>query len=230
MDPHEVNKFETMASRWWDPEGEFKPLHLINPIRLQYIESSSKSLSDKTILDIGCGGGLLSESMALKGSTVTGIDAGEAPLNVARLHAMRHQDLKLTYTCSTAEQYMQQHPATFDIVTCMEMLEHVPDPASVIQSCSELVKTGGDVYFSTLNRTPKAYMTSILCAEYILNMLPKGTHDYARFIRPSELCGWVREAGLDVVDIKGINYQPLNQTFILGNNTLVNYLLHARRQ
>ena len=244
IDPREVAKFEELASRWWDPHSEFKPLHDINPLRLGYIESrmlaaieshvragidSHAPLAGKRIVDVGCGGGILAESMALRGASVMGIDAGAAPLSVARLHLLE-SGAEVDYRQITAEQLVEQQPAAFDIVTCMEMLEHVPDPASVVAACARLVKPGGHVFFSTLNRTAKAYLLAIVGAEYLLNMLPKGTHDYGKFIRPSELANWVRPAGLTLHDLTGMTYNPLTRTYSLGSDIDVNYLAHCSRE
>lgn len=222
IDRREVAKFEALSSRWWDPHSEFKPLHDINPLRLHYIDSHAP-LAGKRVVDVGCGGGILAEGMALRGASVVGIDAGAAPLSVARLHLLE-SGAEVDYRQITAEALADQQPAGFDIVTCMEMLEHVPDPASVIAACARLVKPGGQVFFSTLNRTPKAYLLAIIGAEYLLNMLPKGTHDYGKFIRPSELANWARPAGLDVRDLTGMTYNPLTRTYSLGNDVDVNYL------
>ncbi len=240
IDPREVAKFEELASRWWDPHSEFKPLHDINPLRLGYIESrmlatidSRSPLAGRRVVDVGCGGGILAESMALRGAAVTGIDAGAAPLSVARLHLLE-SGAEVDYRQITAEQLADQQPAAFDIVTCMEMLEHVPDPASVVEACARLVKPGGHVFFSTLNRTPKAYLLAIIGAEYLLQLLPKGTHDYGKFIRPSELANWARPAGLELRDLTGMTYNPLTRTYSLGNalsNDIdVNYLAHCSRE
>lgn len=228
IDPREVAKFEELASRWWDPHSEFKPLHDINPLRLGYINSHAP-LAGKRVVDVGCGGGILAESMALRGAAVIGIDAGAAPLAVARLHLLE-SGAEVDYRQITAEQLADQQPATFDVVTCMEMLEHVPDPASVVAACARLVKPGGQVFFSTLNRTPKAYLLAIVGAEYLLNMLPKGTHDYGKFIRPSELANWMRAAGLTLHDLTGMTYNPLTRTYSLGNDIDVNYLAHCSRE
>jgi len=227
VDPNEVAKFEALASSWWDTEGESKPLHEINPLRLNFIESKCQ-LKNKNIIDVGCGGGILSESLKKNGGQVTGIDMGEMPLNIAKLHALE-AELTIDYQQITAEQKAEQDAAQFDVVTCMEMLEHVPDPVSVIKACSQLVKPGGDVFFSTLNRHPKAYLFAVVGAEYIMNMLPKGTHDYKRFIRPSEMASWCRQAGLEVSDITGLSYNPLTKTYALGDDVKVNYLIHCRR-
>lgn len=227
VDFTEINKFEELASRWWDPHSEFKPLHDINPLRVDYINRHAP-LDDKTVLDVGCGGGLLTEAMALKGARVTGIDMGEAPLNVARLH--RHESgVEVDYQKITAEQFAEQQPQGFDTVTCLEMLEHVPDPASVINACAQLVKPGGDVFFSTINRNPKAYLFAIIGAEYLLRLLPRGTHDFSKFIRPSELERWARQAGLDVQDITGMSYNPLTSSYSLGRDVDVNYLAWFRK-
>ena len=226
VDEDEIAKFERMANRWWDPNGEFKPLHDINPIRANYIDSLSP-VAEKTLIDVGCGGGILSEAMAQRGAKVTGLDMGEAPLEVARLHALE-SSLKIEYTQSTAEAHAEQNPAQYDIVTCLEMLEHVPTPSQTIRACSELVKPGGDVFFSTINRNPKAYGMAILGAEYLLKWLPKGTHDYKKFIRPSELAQWIRAAGLELKDVCGLVYNPLTKQFKLSAHDVdVNYIVHA---
>ena len=226
-DPSEVRKFEELASRWWDPHSEFKPLHDINPLRLQYIDDQV-GLDGKRILDVGCGGGILSESMAERGADVTGIDAGEAPLEVARLHLLE-SGLEIDYQQSTAEQMAELHAGQFDVVTCMEMLEHVPDPASVIDATARLLKPGGQAFYSTLNRTPLAFALGIVGAEHVLRLLPRGTHRYDRFIRPSELSAWLRRAGLEVRDITGLHYNPLTRSVMLGGNVAVNYLVHASK-
>jgi 2-polyprenyl-6-hydroxyphenyl methylase/3-demethylubiquinone-9 3-methyltransferase len=227
VDPNEVAKFDALASGWWDKEGESKPLHEINPLRLGYVEQRA-GLKNKQVIDVGCGGGILSEALTQSGADVTGIDMGKMALDVALLHSIE-AGLKINYQHITAEQKAQQSPAGFDVVTCMEMLEHVPDPVSVVKACSDLVKPGGDVFLSTLNRHPKAYLFAILGAEYIRKMLPKGTHDYTRFIRPSELARWCRQAGLEVVDITGMNYNLFTQDFKLGDDVTVNYLMHCRK-
>ncbi len=227
VDPNEVAKFEALATSWWDTEGESKPLHEINPLRLSFIESKCK-LNDKNIIDVGCGGGILSEALAISGAQVTGIDMGKRPLDIARLHALE-AELTIDYQQITAEQKAEQAAETFDVITCMEMLEHVPDPVSVIKACAQLVKPGGDVFFSTLNRHPKAYLFAVVGAEYLLNMLPKGTHDYKRFIRPSEMASWCRQAGLEVSDITGLSYNPLTKTYSLGEDVKVNYLMHCHK-
>jgi len=227
IDPVEIKKFEDLASRWWDKQGEFKPLHEMNPLRLNFINSGS-ALSGKTVCDIGCGGGILSESMATCGATVTGIDMGKAPLSVASLHAME-SDLDISYQQITAEDFAQQNPASFDVVTCMELLEHVPDPSSVIQACFDLVKPGGSVYFSTINRNPKAYLLAIVGAEYVMKMLPRGTHDYAKFIKPSELDEWARASSLRLERLSGVSYNPFTGLFSLSQDVTVNYMVHYKR-
>ena len=224
IDPAEIKKFEALASRWWDTQGEFKPLHDINPLRLNFIETGSP-LSGKRVLDVGCGGGILSESMAECGAIVTGTDMGKAPLSVARLHAME-SDLEIDYRQITVEALAATDANSFDIITCMELLEHVPDPFSVIQACSELVKTGGSIYFSTINRNPKSYLFAIIGAEYVMKMLPPGTHDYSKFIRPSELDIWCRQAGLDIVSIQGISYNPVTRMYRSGSDVTVNFMAH----
>lgn len=227
IDPVEIRKFEDLASRWWDRGGEFKPLHDINPIRLNFINTGSP-LQGKTVLDVGCGGGILSEAMARCGAKVTGIDMGKAPLSVARLHAME-EGLEIEYRQIPAEQLAAEQPQQYDVVTCMEMLEHVPDPGSIIQACHDLVKPGGSVYFSTINRNPKAYAMAIVGAEYIMKMLPRGTHDYSKFIRPSELDRWARNAALQLVDIAGISFNPFTRMFRQSQDVDVNYMSHYQR-
>ncbi|NOR43480.1 MAG: bifunctional 2-polyprenyl-6-hydroxyphenol methylase/3-demethylubiquinol 3-O-methyltransferase UbiG [Gammaproteobacteria bacterium] len=227
IDPAEIKKFEDLASRWWDKQGEFKPLHEMNPLRLNFINTGSP-LENKTVCDIGCGGGILSESMALYGATVTGSDMGKAPLSVARLHALE-SELDIDYRQITAEDMAEQEPATFDVITCMEMLEHVPDPASVISACFSLVKPGGSVYFSTINRNPKSYLFAIVGAEYVMKLLPRGTHDFAKFIKPSELDEWARLAGLELVNLKGISYNPFTSLFSQSQDVDVNYMVHYKR-
>ncbi|OUR64430.1 bifunctional 3-demethylubiquinol 3-O-methyltransferase/2-polyprenyl-6-hydroxyphenol methylase [Methylophaga sp. 42_25_T18] len=227
VDPAEVAKFDALASGWWDEEGESKPLHQLNPIRLSYIESRSQ-LDGKQAIDVGCGGGILTEALVKSGATATGIDMGEMALKIAKLHALE-AELKIDYQHVTAEEKAEQAAGQFDVVTCMEMLEHVPDPVAIIKACSELVKPGGDVFFSTLNRHPKAYLVAVLGAEYLMKMLPKGTHDYQRFIRPSEMAAWCRHARLEVTDITGLSYNPLNKSFKLSDDVKVNYLMHCRR-
>ncbi len=228
VDHVEVNKFEQLASRWWDPNSEFKPLHEINPLRLDYIDERV-GLSGKTVLDVGCGGGILSESMAARGAKVTGIDMGEAPLEVARLHLLESGE-HVDYRRIPAETLAEKSPGAFDVVTCMEMLEHVPDPASTIKACATLVKPGGQVFFSTINRNPKSYLFAIIGAEYVLKLLPKGTHDFAKFIRPSELARWIRDAGLDNQDITGLTYNPLTGIYKLNPRDIdVNYMVATTR-
>lgn len=228
VDPAEIAKFEDLANRWWDKQGEFKPLHEINPLRLQYIDQRV-GLAGKKVLDVGCGGGILAESMAQSGADVLGIDMGKAPLTVARLHAME-AEIDLEYRQVTVEELAEEMPGQFDAVTCMEMLEHVPDPASIIRACHKLVKPGGDVFMSTLNRNPKSFMFAVVGAEYILQMLPKGTHDYKKFIKPSELGTWSRAAGLELKDITGLSYNPLTKIYKLSSNDVsVNYMTHNIR-
>ncbi len=227
VDHNEIKKFAALAARWWDPHSEFKPLHEINPLRLNYIDRRA-ALSGKQVVDIGCGGGILSESMAQRGAKVLGIDMGEAPLAVARLH--RHESaVSVDYRQVTAEQLAAEQPATYDVVTCMEMLEHVPDPASVIRACATLVKPGGHVFFSTLNRNPKSFLFAIIGAEYVLNMLPKGTHEYRKFIKPSELDSWARAAQLHTRELTGMTYNPLTRRYSLGYDVAVNYLVHCQK-
>ena len=228
VDQQEIAKFDAVAERWWDLEGEFKPLHQLNPLRLEWITRYSGGLTGKSILDVGCGGGILAEAMALQGGVVTGVDMGREPLQVARLHALE-QGVEVKYQLSTAEALAESMPEHFEIVTCMEMLEHVPDPASVVNACARLCKPGGDLFFSTINRNAKAFMLAIVGAEYVLNMLPRGTHEYAKMIRPSELAGHCRSAGLDVLHTKGLEYNPLTRRYWLSANTSVNYLFATRR-
>ena len=224
-DQNELDKFSQLAHRWWDPKSEFKPLHEINPLRLDWIDQHA-GLSGKKVLDIGCGGGILSESMAQRGALVTGIDLSEKALGVARLHLLESGN-KVDYQKIAAEELAEQAAGSFDIVTCMEMLEHVPNPASTIAACAALVKPGGHVFFSTLNRNPKAYLLAVIGAEYILKMLPKGTHEYAKFIKPAELSRWAKSVQLEPDELIGMSYNPLNQHYSLGRNTDVNYLMHT---
>ena len=226
-DPLELDKFSALAHKWWDPNSEFKPLHEINPLRLDYIDHLA-SLDGKTVLDVGCGGGILAESMTGRGAAVTGIDLAEKSLKVAKLHLLE-SGASVDYQCIPVETLAAQHPASFDVVTCMEMLEHVPNPESVVRACAELVKPGGWVFFSTLNRNPKSYLFAIIGAEYVLNLLPRGTHDYARFIKPSELSRYARSAGLAVNDLVGMTYNPLTKVYKLEHDTAVNYTIACRR-
>jgi len=229
IDPAEIAKFEALAARWWDVNSEFKPLHDINPLRLRYIDERAHQIKDKKVLDVGCGGGILSESMARMGASVTAIDMGKAPLSVAKLHAME-TGVEIDYQLITVEQLAEQQAGTFDVVTCMEMLEHVPDPASIICACSRLVKPGGAIFFSTINRNPKAWLLAVVGAEYILDMLPKGTHDYNKFIKPSELDSSARQCDLQLHDITGMTYNPLTKTYKLGRDVDVNYMAHYTRE
>ena len=222
VDDLEIRKFEALAARWWDPDSEFKPLHEINPLRMSYI-SRKVNPAGKKVLDIGCGGGILAEAMARHGASVTAIDMADASLSVARLHQLESK-LEINYQKSSAEQYARDHSEQFDIVTCLEMLEHVPEPAKVIQACHSLVRPGGTVFFSTINRNPKSYLFAIVGAEYILNLLPRGTHDYARFIKPSELAAWGRDSKLDLQDQIGMAYNPLTRKYSLETNVDVNYI------
>ena len=228
VDEREIAKFAALASRWWDPDSEFKPLHDINPLRLDYIEQRAGGLQGKRILDIGCGGGILAESMAARGAQVLGIDLGEAPLAVARLHQLE-SGVALDYEHVAAEELAARQPASFDVVTCMEMLEHVPDPASTIRAAAQLVQPGGHVFFSTINRNPKSYLFIIVGVEYVLRMLPKGTHEYQKFIRPSELDAWARDSGLQLAELTGLHHNPLTKNYWLGPGVAVNYLAHCRR-
>jgi 2-polyprenyl-6-hydroxyphenyl methylase/3-demethylubiquinone-9 3-methyltransferase len=227
VDPAEIAKFEAMASRWWDPHAEFKPLHDINPLRLNWIDERA-SLAGKTVLDVGCGGGILSESMARRGATVMGIDMGAAPLSVARLHLLE-SGLTVDYRQLPVEALAAERPGSFDVVTCLEMLEHVPDPAAVVKACMTLVKPGGTVFFSTINRNPKSYLFAVVGAEYVLRMLPRGTHDYAKFIRPSELGSWIRRAELELIGMTGLHFNPLSGRYWLAPNVDVNYMVHCIR-
>ena len=228
VDPAEIAKFNEIASRWWDPSGEFKPLHLLNPVRLSYISDELQGLFGKTVIDIGCGGGILAESMARSGANVTGLDMAEDSLSVAKLHALE-AGVSVNYQQATAEQYAQSHAAQFDVVTCMEMLEHVPQPMSVVQACADLAKPGATLFFSTLNRTRKAWLLAIVGAEQVLKLVPKGTHEFNKFIRPSELMRFIEQAGLEVTDATGLHYNPLNQSFKTGPGVDVNYIVVARK-
>lgn len=227
-DTQELNKFGDLAHRWWDLEGEFRPLHQINPLRLDWIAAQAP-LQGACVLDVGCGGGILAESMALRGAEVLGIDLSTKPLKVAQLHAMETGVSGLSYREVAVEALAAERPASFDVVTCMEMLEHVPDPASVVRACAALVKPGGHVFFSTLNRNAKAFLLAIVGAEHVLGMLPKGTHEYAKFIKPSELAGFAREAALEVRGLKGLEHNPITKRYWLSANTDVNYLMACRR-
>jgi 2-polyprenyl-6-hydroxyphenyl methylase/3-demethylubiquinone-9 3-methyltransferase len=228
VDHAELLKFEELAARWWDAHSEFKPLHDINPLRLDYVDRVAGGLAGKEVLDVGCGGGILAESMAERGARVMGIDMGEAPLMVAELHCLE-SGVEVTYRRVPAEGLAEERPESFDVVTCMEMLEHVPDPASIVRACARLARPGGWVFFSTLNRNPKSYLLAIIGAEYLLGLLPKGTHDYAKFIRPSELDAWLRRAGLTLGDVTGLSYNPLTRTYSLGRDIDVNYLVACRK-
>ncbi len=225
-DQIELDKFAQLAHRWWDPNSEFKPLHDINPLRLDYIDRTA-GLAGKTVLDVGCGGGILSESMAQRGASVTGIDLGEKALKVAKLHKLE-SGVNVDYRLISAEDLAQEQPQRYDVVTCMEMLEHVPDPSLVVRACAQLAKPGGYIFFSTLNRNLKSYLFAVVGAEYVLNLLPKGTHEYAKFLKPSELSRSCRDAGLEVADITGMSYNPFNKSYSLGKDTSVNYLLCCR--
>lgn len=226
-DPAEIARFDSIAQRWWDTQGEFRPLHTMNPVRAGYIDERTRP-QGKIVLDIGCGGGLLSEALCRLGAQVTGLDMGETTIEVARLHALE-SGLSIDYRQESAEAHAATHAGHYDVVTCMEMLEHVPDPAAIVQAVQVLLKPGGHAVFSTLNRNPKSYALAILGAEYIAKLLPKGTHTYAQFIRPAELARWVRGAGLELCDITGLQYQPLTQQWSLGPDVDVNYLMHVRK-
>lgn len=226
VDAEEIKKFEEVAHRWWDTKSEFKPLHDINPLRLNFIEEHAISLKDKKVIDVGCGGGILSESIAKKGADTLGIDMGAAPLSVAELHALEQEITNIQYQQITVEEIAEQQAGQFDIVTCMEMLEHVPDPASIIHACAKLVKPGGHVFFSTINRNPKSYAMAIIGAEYLLKLVPKGTHQHAKFLKPSEIESWGRSASLKLAHISGMTYNPITQQYKLANDVDVNYLMH----
>lgn len=227
VDQAEINKFQALASRWWDTESEFKTLHDINPVRVQYIEQQGNGLKGKQVLDIGCGGGILSEAMAARGASVTGIDMAEQSLEVARLHLLE-SGLQIDYQQITAESLAEQKPQQFDIITCLEMLEHVPDPSSIIQSAAKMLKPDGCLVLSTLNRNPKSYLLAIVAAEYVMKMLPKGTHEYDKFLKPSELARAARQSGLEVNDVTGMSYNPLTRQYSLGQDVDVNYLMSCR--
>ncbi|QJD71283.1 bifunctional 2-polyprenyl-6-hydroxyphenol methylase/3-demethylubiquinol 3-O-methyltransferase UbiG [Marinobacterium sp. LSUCC0821] len=228
IDPSEIAKFEELASRWWDKESEFKPLHDINPLRVGFIDRYA-DLAGKKVLDVGCGGGILSEAMAHRGAEVSGIDMGEAPLKVAKLHGLE-SGVKVNYSRITAEEFAAENPESFDVVTCMEMLEHVPDPASVVQAVADLVKPGGKVFFSTINRNPKAYLFAILGAERLLKLVPQGTHDFKKFIQPAELANYMRAAGLEIDKLAGMTYNPMTKVYALDDHDVsVNYLIAAHK-
>jgi 2-polyprenyl-6-hydroxyphenyl methylase/3-demethylubiquinone-9 3-methyltransferase len=226
-DPAELAKFNDLAHRWWDPNSEFKPLHEINPLRLDHIDRLA-GLSGKRVLDVGCGGGILSESMAARGATVTGIDLGEKPLGVAKLHLLE-SGLSVDYRAIAAEDFAAEQPGGFDVVTCMEMLEHVPDPASTVAACAALARPGAHLFFSTINRNPKSFLFAIIGAEYVLKLLPKGTHDYAKFITPAELARMCRQSGLEPAGVTGMTYNPFSKVYRLGSDATVNYIIHARK-
>jgi 2-polyprenyl-6-hydroxyphenyl methylase/3-demethylubiquinone-9 3-methyltransferase len=226
VDPLELQKFSELAHRWWDPQSEFKPLHDINPLRLEHIDRIV-GLGGKSVVDVGCGGGILSEAMAARGAHVTGIDLADKPLKVAQLHLLE-SGLKVEYMNIAAEALAEQRPRQYDAVTCMELLEHVPDPAATVRACADLVKPGGWCFFATINRNPKSYLFAVIGAEYVLNLLPRGTHDYSKFLKPSELSAMCRRAGLDVAGVVGMTYNPLTRVYALGQDTDVNYILHAR--
>ena len=224
-DDSELQKFGNLAHKWWDKNSEFRPLHEINPVRLNWIDSLA-GLKGKRVLDVGCGGGILSESMYFKGADVTGIDLGEKALNVAKLHQLE-SGAKVNYQYISVEQLAAEQPESFDVVTCMEMLEHVPDASAIVAACAKLVKPNGSVFFSTINRNPKSYLFAVVGAEYVLNMLPKGTHDYAKFIKPSELSSWARQADLNVSSMRGMSFNPITQNYSLGDDVSINYLMHT---
>ena len=228
VDPQELAKFSELAHKWWDPESEFKPLHQINPLRLDWIDQLA-SIKGKRVVDVGCGGGILAESMARRGANVLGIDLADKPLKVAQLHAMEAGVANLDYRSVAVETLAAEQSGQFDVVTCMEMMEHVPDPSSVVQACANLVKPGGWVFFSTINRNPKSFLFAIVGAEYVLKLLPKGTHEYGRFIRPAELARWIREAHLELAQFKGMEYNPLTGRYWLSGDTSVNYLVACRK-
>ena len=228
VDPLEIAKFEELASKWWDKNSEFKPLHDINPLRLGFIDQIGR-LAGKKVLDVGCGGGILAESMAQRGAEVTGIDMGEAPLKIAKLHGLE-SGVSVTYKQIPVEDLAAEQPESFDVVTCMEMLEHVPDPSSIVNACAKLCKPGGFVFFSTLNRNPKSYLFAILGAEKLLKLVPEGTHDFKKFIRPSELGNWIRKSGLKNIDINGMTYNPLTKTYSLSKTDVdVNYMIATEK-
>ena len=226
-DQEEIDKFEQLSEDWWDPSGSLRTLHVINPVRLQYVDDA-RSLNDSRVLDVGCGGGLLSEAMARRGAQVTGIDASEGAIHAARTHA-REENLDIDYQSITAEAYSESQAQEFDIITCMELLEHVPDPHSLLAACTQMLKPGGDLFLATLNRNIRAYLGAVLAAEYLLKLLPRGTHDYGKFLKPSEISASLRELGLDVVDISGMHYVPGADRCFINDDPSINYLLHARK-
>ena len=229
LDQEEVNKFDELASKWWDEEGEFKPLHQINPLRVNFIEERS-FLKGKKILDVGCGGGILAEAMGQLGGEVTGIDASPNTIGIAKAHS-KSVNSGVIYIQKTIEEFITTNPdEKFDVITCLEMLEHVPSPLGIIQSCSSLLNDGGDIFFSTINRNPKSYLFAVIGAEYILNLLPKGTHDYEKFIKPSELAGWIRNSGLTTKETIGLSYNPITNNYWLGKDIQVNYMVHAKKE
>ena len=229
LDHDEVNKFDELAAKWWDLEGEFKPLHQINPLRVGFIEERA-SLAGKKVLDVGCGGGILSESLSKLGADVTGIDASENTIGVAKSHS-KSIDSSVKYFQNTIEEFVSSNPdESFDVITCLEMLEHVPSPGEIIKICSGLLKQNGDIFFSTINRNPRSYLFAVIGAEYILNLLPKGTHDYDKFIKPSELAKWTREANLKTLETTGLSYNPITDNYWLGKDIQVNYMVHARKE
>lgn len=228
VDPAELAKFSALAHRWWDPTSEFRPLHEINPLRLEHIARLAGGLEGKRVVDVGCGGGILAEAMAAQGAAVTGIDLADKPLKVAMLHGLEVGS-KVDYRLVAAEDLARESPASFDVVTCMEMLEHVPDPASTVRACAALARPGGRVFFSTINRNPKSFLFAIVGAEYVLKLLPRGTHEYARFVRPSELAAWCRAASLEVEDVTGMTYNPITKVYALGRDVDVNYLMGTRK-
>jgi 2-polyprenyl-6-hydroxyphenyl methylase/3-demethylubiquinone-9 3-methyltransferase len=228
-DPKELAKFSELAHKWWDPDSEFRPLHQINPLRLAWIEQCAGPLDGRQVLDVGCGGGILSEAMASRGAQVLGIDLAERSLKVAQLHAMETGQTRVDYRAVSVEALAAERPASYDVITCMEMVEHVPDPAAIVEACSRLVKPGGWVFLSTINRNPKSFLFAIVGAEYVLKLLPAGTHEYAKFIRPSEMLRWCREAGLELRQTRGMGYNPLTRRYALNDDMSVNYLLACRK-
>ena len=229
LDHDEVNKFDELAAKWWDKDGEFRPLHQINPLRVDFIEERS-SMKDKKVLDVGCGGGILAETLSELGANVTGIDASENTIGVAKSHS-RSIGSDVIYIQNTIEEFISSHPnEKFDVITCLEMLEHVPSPNEIIKSCSNLLKDDGNIFFSTINRNPRSYLFAVIGAEYILNLLPKGTHDYEKFIKPSELAKWIREAGLNSKETIGLSYNPITGNYWLGKDIQVNYMVHAKKE